>query len=597
MTMLRLAAGACSPGPQYHPDMGALAPVPRIWGREAEIGVLGEALGRVASGGPAIVLIEGEAGIGKTCLLARVLQDARGRGMQVAAGRAEELERTRPFGVLAAALRCARSSPDPRRVAIAGLLAARGAGDLGPITVTSDPGLRFRVVDAFTDLVEELALAGPVLLGLDDLQWADPSSLLALGALARRLTDLPVGVIGCLRPFPRAAELDRLADALEAAGARHLTLRPLTGEAVTGLVAQAVAAEPGPWLLAEVAGAAGNPLFVTELLGALAQEGAIATAGGRAEVAETMLPPTLRLTILRRVSFLPEPTLQALQSASILGSGFSLTDLATVTGRPAVDLSVVLGEAIRARVLEDDGDRLRFRHDLIRDSIYEDLAGSVRRALHREAGQRLAQAGAPALQVAEHLARGAAPGEPGGGRMAGQGSPPGGAAVTRCRRGPAGPGGRADGSGRSRPRWPARRTGQQPHVGWAHRRRRGGLPFAARPAPGSIPGGCGPDMPRARPAVGWTGPGQPLRAGAGMPVARDHRSRASRCPGVGELRPAAIAGPRRCRSRDRGSTVGSGTCPRSSRHKYRHGLTRPGIRTPRAPPGGPPDLRRCRAAG
>ena len=155
---------------------------------------------------------------------------------------------------------------------------------------------------------------------------------------------------------PRAtAELDRLASALEAAGARHLTLHPLTGEAVTGLVAQAVAAEPGPRLLAEVAGAAGNPLFITELLGALAQEEAITTVGGRAEVAETVLPPTLRLTILRRLSFLPEPALQALRSASILGSGFSLTDLATVTGRPAVDLSVVLGEAIRARVLEDDG--------------------------------------------------------------------------------------------------------------------------------------------------------------------------------------------------------------------------------------------------
>jgi len=129
-------------------------------------------------------------------------------------------------------------------------------------------------------------------------------------------------------------------------------------------------------------------------------------------VAETVLPPTLRLTILRRVSFLPETTLQALRSASILGSGFSLTDLATVTGRPAVDLSVVLGEAIRAGVLDDDGARLRFRHDLIRDAIYKDLAGSVRRALHREAGQRLAHAGAPALQVAEHLARGATPGDP-----------------------------------------------------------------------------------------------------------------------------------------------------------------------------------------
>ena len=72
---------------------------------------------------------------------------------------------------------------------------------------------------------------------------------------------------------------------------------------------------------------------------------------------------------------------------------------------------MVLAEAIRARVLEDDGDRLRFRHDLIRDAIYEDLPASVRRGLHREAGQRLARAGAPALQVAEHLARGAGPGD------------------------------------------------------------------------------------------------------------------------------------------------------------------------------------------
>ena len=391
--------------------MGTLAPVPRICGREAEIQALGEALDRVAAGGPAIVLVEGEAGIGKTRLLAKALEDAAGRGMRVAAGRAEELERTRPFGVLAATLGCARSSSDPRRTAIAALLADPGAGELGPITVTSDPGLRFRVVDALTDLVEELALAGPVVLGLDDLQWADPSSLLTVGVLARRLTGLPVGVIGCLRSSPRVAELDRLVGALEAAGARHLVLRPLTGEAVTGLVAQAVAAEPGPRLLAEVAGAAGNPLFITELLGALAQEEAITTAGGRAEVTQTVLPPTLRLTILRRVSFLPEPTLQTLRSASILGSGFSLTDLATITGRPAVDLSVMLAEAIRARVLEDDGARLRFRHELIRDAIYQDLAGSVRRALHREAGQRLAQSGAPALQVAEHLARGAAAGD------------------------------------------------------------------------------------------------------------------------------------------------------------------------------------------
>ena len=78
---------------------------------------------------------------------------------------------------------------------------------------------------------------------------------------------------------------------------------------------------------------------------------------------------------------------------------------------PAVQLSVLLAEAIRARVLEDDGTVLRFRHDLIRESIYADLPASVLRDLHREAGQRLARSGAPALQVAEHLARGAARGD------------------------------------------------------------------------------------------------------------------------------------------------------------------------------------------
>ena len=141
--------------------MGTLAPVPGIRGREAETAVLGEALDRVASGRRAVVLIEGEAGIGKTRLLDVVLEEARGRGMQVAAGRAEELERTRPFGAVAGAFGCARSSHDPRRAAIGELLAAGGDGERDPVTVTSDPGLRFRVVDALADLVEELALPEP----------------------------------------------------------------------------------------------------------------------------------------------------------------------------------------------------------------------------------------------------------------------------------------------------------------------------------------------------------------------------------------------------------------------------------------------------
>ena len=191
----------------------------------------------------------------------------------MAAGRAEELERTRPFGLMADAFGCARSAPDPRRAAIAGLLATQGSGDARPITVTSDPGLQFRAVDAFTDLMEELALSGPLVIGVDDLQWADPSSLLTLAAMSRRMSYLPVALIGCFRPSPRVADLERMTAALEAAGASQLTVRGLPRRRWPAWWRIRSPRCPGPGLLARISGAAGNPLFVTELLAALARRG------------------------------------------------------------------------------------------------------------------------------------------------------------------------------------------------------------------------------------------------------------------------------------------------------------------------------------
>jgi len=309
--------------------------------------------------------------------------------MQVAAGQARELEQARPFGLVADATGCTRSAPDPRRAAIAGLLSAGRGAERGPNHGDQRPGLQLRAVDAFADLAEELAMSGPLAVGVDDLQWADPSSLLTLGTLSRRLAYLPVCLIGCLWPSPRAAELDRLAAALEAAGASRLTLRGLAG----------------------VSAAAGYPLFVTELLGALAQEGAITTAAGQAEAAAMTLPPALRLTILRRLSFLPEGTLQALRAASILGSVFTVTELSVTLASPALKPSLALAEGFRGQVLADDGARLRFRHDLIRDAVYEDLPPGVRRGPHRAAAERLAESAAPILQVAAQFARGAGRGD------------------------------------------------------------------------------------------------------------------------------------------------------------------------------------------
>lgn len=358
-----------------------------------------------------IGLVRGEAGIGKSRLLSEALAVAEDRGYRIFLGRAEELEQRRPFGTLTDALACTRTSMDPRRAEIAGLITAEQLDEGRQITVTTDPGLQFRAIEAMVDLVEEEAIAGPALLAIDDLQWADPSTLVTLRSLSKRLSFLPVALILTLRPLPRSADLDALLDSLMRGGATGFALRPLDEAAVSRLVGDVVGAEPGRGLLAGVAGAAGNPLFVTEFLRALAEEGAIKEVEGRADVDEVTLPPTLRLTVLRRIGFLPEDTLAALRAASILGSRFSVADLAVTTSRPTSELAESLRGALAAGVLEGDGDNLRFRHDLVRDAIYEDISASARKSLHRDAARRLAAAGAQALQVAEHLTRGATPGD------------------------------------------------------------------------------------------------------------------------------------------------------------------------------------------
>ena len=100
-----------------------------------------------------------------------------------------------------------------------------------------------------------------------------------------------------------------------------------------------------------------------------------------------------------------------LRLASLLGSAFTLRDLAAITGRPVIDVAAWLREASLAGLIVGDGDRLAFRHDLIREAVYGHMLPAERRDLHRAAGQALANAGAPTQQIAEQFARGALPGD------------------------------------------------------------------------------------------------------------------------------------------------------------------------------------------
>jgi DNA-binding CsgD family transcriptional regulator/tetratricopeptide (TPR) repeat protein len=385
---------------------------PTLRGRDDQIGELRSAVDSAMAGRLSVVVIEGEAGIGKTRLLDQALQIAGESGCQVATAKAEEMEHGRPFGVIAAALGCTRDAPDERRATIATLISTHDSRDHGPLTVSSDPGLQFRVVDALCDLVESLASDRPLVLALDDLQWADPSSLVTLGALARTALGMPVALIACCRPFPRPPAMLRLFESLEHAGLRRIELDQLGDGDVHDVVAEIVGATPGPGLLGVVAGASGNPLFVTELLNAIVEDGSLCTTDGHAEVSGSDLPPSLPLTILGRLSSLPDEAIQVLRVASLLGSTFSITELATVLARPVTELVPAVEAILASGVLDEHGVLLRFRHDLIREAVYADMPSSLRLGLHREAAIRLADVGAPSSRVADQFARGATSGDP-----------------------------------------------------------------------------------------------------------------------------------------------------------------------------------------
>ena len=158
----------------------------------------------------------------------------------------------------------------------------------------------------------------------------------------------------------------------------------------------------------------GNPLFVTELVESLGREGLLQrTAGGVELTAEagSGAPPGLSMLVLRHLSILPTETIDLIRTAAVLGSIFSVGDLSLVTARRTTDLLVLLRPALNAGLLVGADAGLAFQHDLVRDAIYEDLNASAKRALHRQVGDALAAASAPARQIAVHFAAAATAGD------------------------------------------------------------------------------------------------------------------------------------------------------------------------------------------
>ena len=380
-------------------------------GRAAELDLLYAVVEDAATGQARIAILEGEAGIGKSRLIAEASALARRRGHRVFSGACDEMERDRPLRALREALEVERDAPDPPRAALAHLLCAAAAsparGERG--AGTADEG--WLIVEAVVDVLEEFAATVPVVLVVEDLQWADPLTLRALHSVVRHLTRVPLAVLVTVRGGSHPVEVVRAITDLVARGAVHVRVGPLSPEEAAHLAGELVGVPAGRGLLEQVDGAGGNPLFVIELLRALDDEGAIDVQQGRAEVRPASLPPSLRLTLLRRLSLLSEEALNLLRVASIFGTTFSLAELGLVVGRQPPQLVPALAVALDAGLLTDAGDRLAFRHDLVREAIYQDLPTAVRKGLHREAGTVLSRAGVPVERVAIHVALGAETGD------------------------------------------------------------------------------------------------------------------------------------------------------------------------------------------
>ncbi len=377
--------------------MPPVNPAGALVGRDSEMALLTGLIREVARGRGSSVLIEGEPGVGKSELARAAVAEAPETGCQVFWGAGDELGQALPLLPFLDGLHVREPSTNPRRNTIVRLL--RGE-------VTADRGMDVPAVlaEQLLALVAEQCGVRPTILVVDDLQWADQASITLWGRLARSARQVPLLLVGMMRPAPQRDDL--LALRRVVGDAARLQLTGLSGAAVADLVATLAGGQPDGDLLQLADGAAGNPLYLTELVAALARSsGLTITEAGAAKLAGGSAPSSLSAAIADRLGFVAGPVREVLRAAALLGAEFAVSDLAIVLGRGVADLIPAVDEACAVGVLAESGHGLGFRHPLIRAALYDDMPAPVRAAWHREAGRALAEAGAPPDRVARQMLR------------------------------------------------------------------------------------------------------------------------------------------------------------------------------------------------
>jgi DNA-binding CsgD family transcriptional regulator/tetratricopeptide (TPR) repeat protein len=374
---------------------------PTLIGRDAELESLAAALDRAEEGRPVHVLLAGEAGVGKSRLVAEASRHAAGRGFRVLAGGCADIgDGGIPYGPLVEVLRAVQrelSEDDlgpvlgPARGDLARLLPALGPAPLVPSPTES---VQPRLLDALLGVLTRLAAEQPLLLIVEDLHWADPATRDAIGFLVRQLRSDRVLLILTFRAdelhrrhplLPWLVELER------SGRVERIPLARLTRERTRDLLAALLEHEPDPESVAAIHHRSdGNPFFIEELAG----------MGGGA--ASGSMPATLRDVLLARIVALPETSQTVVRIAAVAGRRVDHDLLAEVAGLPEAVLIEALRGAVGSHVLvtaslaDTSAGDYAFRHALLQEAAYDDLLPGERGRLHRSYAAALAALPVPA---------------------------------------------------------------------------------------------------------------------------------------------------------------------------------------------------------
>ena len=369
---------------------------PPIRGRADELKVIGALVTALVQGHGGVLVIEGPPGIGKSRLLTEVMALADKGGVRTLFGEAFEYQQAVPFfSLFMATLRA-----DPPVGDAQALRRLGGSADL-----------RYWVVHDLADAIDAAAAQIPLAIVLEDIHWADNGTLLALRSLATARPDVPVLWVLTARTGAGGPAVQETLSVLQRADAAVVRVAAMSPGAVADMVCDVVRANADASLLNLAAKAHGNPFLVGELVGGLDEEGRLDVRGGRAVATGHALPRRLGAGMQQRLDQLSGGAGEVVRVAAVLPDRFSAALLAAMLERQPASLMAAVEEAVRADLLVEDGEQLRFRHDLLREATRQSLAQSLRRAMERQSASIMLRMGAAPAEVATQLARSAEPGD------------------------------------------------------------------------------------------------------------------------------------------------------------------------------------------